>query len=173
MRRWLALSFPVLAAMVLIQAAVIGGGGRLERWREEGRPSPPPGSPDVLLIVLDTVRADHLSLFGYERPTSPHLDRLASQGIRFDRARAAAPWTLASHATMFTGRWPHELDSRWMYPLRRDVPTLAEYLATFGYATAGFAGNTFIALMTAVSIAASPITRIMCWTRFRSSGRST
>lgn len=57
---------------------------------------------------------------------------------------AAAPWTLASHATLFTGRWPHELGVQWMHPLLdRDVPTVAEYLGTLGYATAGFVGNTF------------------------------
>ena len=104
---------------------------------------PPAGSPNVLLIVLDTVRADHLSLYGYPRPTTPNLERLARRGIRFDQARAAAPWTLASHANMFTGRWPHELAVEWMRPLRGDVPTLAEYLGSLGYATAGFAGNTF------------------------------
>ena len=97
----------------------------------------------MLLIVLDTVRADHLSLYGYQRPTTPHLERLARRGIRFDRARASAPWTLASHANMFTGRWPHELGIEWNCPPRAEVPTLAEHLGSLGYATAGFAGNTF------------------------------
>ena len=92
--------------------------------------------------MLDTVRADHLSLYGYERRTSPTLERLAKRGIRFDQARATAPWTLPSHASMFTGRWPHELSTKWMCPLRGDVPTLAEYLGSLGYATAGFVGNT-------------------------------
>ena len=136
------LSFPVVIAIVLVQAGLIFGGDRFKQWREESRPLPPAGSPNVLLIVLDTVRADHLSLYGYQRPTSPALERLASRGVRFDQARAAAPWTLASHATMFTGRWPHELAIRWMYPLRRDVPTLAEFVVALGYATAGFVANT-------------------------------
>jgi arylsulfatase A-like enzyme len=141
-RKWLASSFVVLIGVVLVQAGLIFGGDRLKQWKEASRPLPPAGSPNVLLIVLDTVRADHLSLYGYRRPTSPALERLASRGVRFDGARAAAPWTLASHATMFTGRWPHELATRWMYPLRRDVPTLAEFLGVLGYATAGFVGNT-------------------------------
>jgi len=141
--RWLNWSIPVLLAMPLAQAGWIFGGEWIEQWREDRRPLPPPGSPNVLLVVLDTVRADRLSLYGYGRGTSPTLERLARQGLRFDRARAAAPWTLASHATMFTGRWPHELDVQWMYPLRRDVPTLAEYVGARGYATAGFVGNTF------------------------------
>ena len=96
-------SLPVLLSAVVIQASLIFGGDWLKQWREEGRPLPPPGSPNVLFIVLDTVRADHLSVYGYERPTSPNLERLAARSIRFEQARAAAPWTLASHASMFTG----------------------------------------------------------------------
>ena len=143
MRRWLTWSFPLVLAVVLVQATVIAGEDQLKRRREEARPRPPAGSPNVLLIVLDTVRADRLSLYGYGRATSPALERLAAHGIRFERARAAAPWTLASHATLFTGRWSHELTVGWMRPLRGDVPTLAEFLSDRGYATAGFVGNTF------------------------------
>ena len=142
-RRWLILTLPLLVAAVAIQATLIFGGDRLKRWRENDRPLPPPGTPNVLLIVLDTVRADHLSLYGYGRPTTPNLERLAARSIRFDGARAAAPWTLASHATLFTGRWPHELGAKWMCPLEADDPTLAEYLSSLGYSTAGFVGNTF------------------------------
>jgi arylsulfatase A-like enzyme len=141
-RRRLLLSVPILLGLVLLQATWTVGVDRIKRWREEGRPLPLGGSPNVLLIVLDTVRADHLSLYGYERRTTPNLERLARLGIRFGHARAAAPWTLASHANLFTGRWPHELAIEWMSPLRGDVPTLAEYLGSLGYATAGFAGNT-------------------------------
>jgi arylsulfatase A-like enzyme len=135
-------SLPALLALVLLQASGILGSDQIRRWREEARPLPPAGSPNVLLIVLDTVRADHLSLYDYPRPTTPNLERLARRGVRFDHARAAAPWTLASHASMFTGRWPHELDIAWSSPLRAGVPTLAEHLRSLGYATAGFAGNT-------------------------------
>jgi arylsulfatase A-like enzyme len=142
MRRWLTRSLPLLLGAVLIQATVIVGEDHLKQRREETRPLPPAGSPNVLLIVLDTVRADRLSLYGYDRATSPALLRLAAHGIRFERARAAAPWTLASHATVFTGRWSHELAVGWMRPLCRNVPTLAEFLGDFGYATAGFVGNT-------------------------------
>ena len=63
--------------------------------REERGHCPAPGSPNVLLIVLDTVAAGHLSLYGYERPTSTTLVELAGRGIRFDSARAASSWTLA------------------------------------------------------------------------------
>src|SRR5208337_4595710 len=67
--------------------------------RVSSRPMPPKDSPNVLLIVLDTVGADHLSLHGYRRPTSPTLERLASRGVRFDSACATASWTLPSHAS--------------------------------------------------------------------------
>jgi arylsulfatase A-like enzyme len=140
-RRLVLVSFPVVAGLVAVLAAGVWGSGRLEVWREAGRPLPPPGSPNVLLIVLDTVAADHLGLYGYDRPTSPTLDELASRGIRFDRARAAASWTLLSHASLFTGRWPHELSAGWLTPLDATHPTLAEFLSSRGYATAGFIAN--------------------------------
>ena len=104
-------------------------GGRPDQARRENaRPLPPPGSPNVLLIVMDTVAAGHLSLYGYDRATSTTLVELAERGIRFDSARAASSWTLPSHATMFTGRWLHELSVGWVTPLDRDASTLAEFL---------------------------------------------
>ena len=113
-----------------------------KRSRESARPMPAPGSPNVLLIVLDTVAAGHLNLYGYERPTSPTLVELAGRGIRFDSARATSSWTLPSHATIFTGRWMHELSVGWLNPLDKTRTTLAEYLGSRGYATAGFVANT-------------------------------
>jgi arylsulfatase A-like enzyme len=96
----------------------------------------------VLLIVLDTVRADRMSLYGYERDTTPALARLASRAVTFNRARSTAPWTLPSHSSMMTGRWRHELSAGMNAPLDHAEPTLAEYLAGRGYATAGFVSNT-------------------------------
>jgi arylsulfatase A-like enzyme len=96
----------------------------------------------AILIVLDTVRADSLGLYGYHRDTTPNLTRLAARGWRFDRAFATAPWTAPSHASMFTGRWPHELSVGWNRPLDGARPTLAEHLGAQGYATAGFVANT-------------------------------
>ena len=97
----------------------------------------------MLLVVLDTVRADRLSLYGYGRDTTPNLARLAERGVVFNEARSAAPWTLPSHASLFTGRWPHELNVSGDRPLDGTFPTLAEFLAKHGYATAGFVGNTY------------------------------
>jgi arylsulfatase A-like enzyme len=100
------------------------------------------GASNVLLIVLDTVRAESLSLYGYDRDTSPNLRRYAARGVRFDRAFSTAPWTAPSHASMFTGRWCHELSVGWNRPLDGSCPTLAGFLAGRGYDTAGFVANT-------------------------------
>ncbi len=99
-------------------------------------------TPNVLLIVLDTVRADRMSLYGYHRPTTPALEKLASRAVTFSQARSTAPWTLPSHASMMTGRWRHELSAGMNQPLDDAFPTLAEFLADHGYDTAGFVSNT-------------------------------
>ena len=67
--------------------------------------------------------------------------RLARRGVTFTQARSTAPWTLPSHASMMTGRWPHELSAEINDPLDTTHQTLAEFLAAHGYATAGFVGN--------------------------------
>jgi arylsulfatase A-like enzyme len=140
-RRVLMRSFPLLLGIVVVTGTFVFGRDWLKERRELFRPLPPGDPPNVLLIVLDTVRADRLSLYGYHRPTSPALEALAKEGIRFDEARTTAPWTLPSHASMFTGRWPHELDASWRVPLGTKFATLAEYLGSRGYATAGFVAN--------------------------------
>ncbi len=116
------------------------------RWFRESRAlsrlgNAADGAPNVLLLVLDTVRAASLSAYGYTRATSPFLSELAARGVRFDQAIAPAPWTLASHASMFTGRYPHELSIGWSVPLDDREPTLAERLGQQGYATYGVAAN--------------------------------
>ena len=140
-RRVVCMGIPWAVGVVLVLAASCWAKPRLAEWREASRSLPPPQSPNILLIVLDTVRAGHLGSLGYGRPTDPTIGELASRGINFSRARATASWTLPSHASMFTGRWPHELSTGWFTPLDDTFPTLAEYLAAHGYATAGFVGN--------------------------------
>lgn len=134
----------VLASGVLI--AVAGGlavlGARAWRERRALRAANGEGSaPNVILLVLDTVRAIELQSYGFGRRTSPFLQRLSATGVVFDRAVATAPWTLPTHSTLFTGRYPHELSSGWSTPLDTRFPTLAERFAAHGYATAGFAAN--------------------------------
>ena len=99
-------------------------------------------APNVLWIVLDTTRADRLSLYGYDRPTTPNLERWAKDAITFDEARSAAPWTLPSHVSMFTSLWPYEQGARIDKPYRGSHPTIAEHLGDRGYTTAGFPANT-------------------------------
>ena len=140
-RRLLRFSFPIVAGFVPILAATLWVGDWIKERRQITRPFPSPESPNVLLIVLDTVAADHLSLYGYDRPTSPTLIELAERGIRFDRVQSTSSWTLPSHSSIFTGRWPHELSTGWLNPLDETYPTLAEYLGSRGYATAGFIAN--------------------------------
>jgi arylsulfatase A-like enzyme len=143
LRRSALLSFPVAVAITAIPGASMWVGDQVKQGRESARPMPPPGLPNVLLVVMDTVATGHLSLHGYDRPTSTTLVELAERGVRFDSARAASSWTLPSHATMFTGRWLHELSVGWLTPLDATHPTLAEFLGGRGYATAGFVGNTW------------------------------
>jgi len=140
-RRLVRISFPVVASAAPVLALSLWAIDRHKVAREEARPLPPPGSPNVLLIVLDTVGADHLSLYGYHRQTSPTLDELAQHAIRFDRAKSTSSFTLPSHASMFTGRWPHELSVGWISPLDDAYPTLAEFLGSRGYATLGSVAN--------------------------------
>jgi arylsulfatase A-like enzyme len=108
---------------------------------------PSQSSPHVIVIVADTLRSDHLSTYGYGRPTSPNLTSLmADQGARFDRATTAAPWTCPSNAAMFTGRKPSTVGSTWE-TIGTSVPpeetTLAEYLHDGGYYTAGFISTAY------------------------------
>ena len=106
-------------------------------------PAPAAKAPNVLLIILDTVRAASLSLYGYERQTTPSLIRWATESVVFDRAISTSSWTLPSHASLFTGRNPQELSTTWRVPLDAQFPTLAEILRHHGYATAAFVANTY------------------------------
>jgi arylsulfatase A-like enzyme len=141
MPRLVRVSFPLVVGVVTILAASPWVDNWKKQSREAARPMPPSGSPNVLLVVLDTVAAGHLGLYGYPRATSTSLLELAERGIRFDSAGAASSWTLPSHATMFTGRWMHELSVGWVTPLDETFPTVAEFLGDRGYATAGFTAN--------------------------------
>jgi len=113
----------------------------IETWKT-ARVSPPQAeAPNVLLIVLDTVRAKSLGAYGHDRATSPFLDQLAKTGVRFAQAFSTAPWTTPSHASIMTGLWPSELALGWKRSLDDGKPTVAEVLSKAGYATAGFVAN--------------------------------
>jgi arylsulfatase len=93
----------------------------------------------MVLITLDTLRADHLGCYGYDRARTPHLDAFAGEARRYDNAYSTINTTLASHAAMMTGRHPQNLGiPRNSFPLAPGIPTLAEILASRGYRTAAF-----------------------------------
>ncbi len=109
-----------------------------------------PRDPHVVLVVLDTVRADHLGSYGYSRATSPRLDAFARTATRFTRAFATSPWTLPTHASLFTGRHPFEHGARTfrlatrgnnINRLDESHTTLAEALRAEGYQTAAVIAN--------------------------------
>lgn len=105
----------------------------------------PRGRPDVMLIVLDTVRADRLSCYGNTMLSTPNIDSLARQGLLFLNAFSTAPWTVPSHASMFTGLYTSQHHANWDSPyLRNEFVTLAERLTKAGYATAGFSENPYV-----------------------------
>ncbi|HEX9565209.1 MAG TPA: sulfatase [Gemmatimonadaceae bacterium] len=101
----------------------------------------PADRPSVLLIIWDTVRAANLSAYGYGRPTTPFLEQLAADGVLYESAFATAPWTLPSHASMFTGMPGSELSASWLTPLNEVFPTLAQVFHRLGWSTAGFVAN--------------------------------
>lgn len=129
------------AVVVLLGASLFAHDVIRERRAIAALPVARPGVPNVILIVLDTVRAPSLSLHGYARPTSPALDEFARRGIVFERAVSTSPWTLPAHATLFTGRYPHEVSATWLTSLDGRFPTLAEVFRDHGYVTAGFVAN--------------------------------
>ncbi len=98
--------------------------------------------PNVVIITFDTTRADYLSCYGRSGSTTPTLDRLAAEGIRYARCFAAAPITLPSHATILTGLYPfqHGLRDNGMGPLDSQVVTLAEIFKNAGYRTGAVVG---------------------------------
>jgi arylsulfatase len=99
----------------------------------------------VILIILDAVRADHLSCYGYERETSPILDSLAGSGVLFERCQAQSPWTLPSCASIISGLSVRSHGTltrdRNTYRLDPEMPTIAGVLSGEGFSTAGIVNN--------------------------------
>jgi len=117
-----------------------------KEWRVE--------RPNILFLMLDTLRADHLSGYGYERQTSPVLDAFAKENLKAAFALTAAPWTPASVASMFTGLYPaahrmmppndRVLAKKGLAKLSNELDTIAEMLKGYGYKTAGVSPNPWI-----------------------------
>jgi len=131
-----------LFALAPALAAAAGCGGD-----PFGDPAPAaePAPPNVMLIVVDTLRADHATPYGYGRETTPEIQRLvADRGAVVETAYAQAPWTLPSAASYLTGSWPGDLlgaGGMASYGIPEGATSLAEALSALGYATGGFIAN--------------------------------
>src|SRR5262245_2674303 len=102
--------------------------------------------PNVLIITLDTTRADYISTYGSGRAGTPFIDRLATDGVVFEQAMSVAPLTLPAHTSLFTGLLPfrHGVRDNAAAPLRADHKTLAEILYRRGFQTAAFVSSAIL-----------------------------
>jgi len=120
----------VWSPVLLVAFAAGGCGSRGPGAANGGAPAP----VNVVIFLIDTLRADRVGTYGYDRPTTPFLDELARHGVVFERAQAPAPWTLPSVPSIHTSTFPCEhgvtYDGR---KIPRDLPTLAERLERLGY----------------------------------------
>lgn len=121
-----------IALIAILACMALGGCGRASR-------------PNVVLVVLDTLRGDRLSCMGYRRPTSPRIDAVAAQGALYSRAFATCFWTLPSHASLFTGLHPVQAaaTSETLH-MPESALSIAEVLDGAGYRTAGFVCNSWV-----------------------------
>ncbi len=132
---------PLGIAVTLLGGSEVAARALAERRAVGALPPAPPDAPNVLLLILDTVRAQSTSLYGHQRRTTPVIDAVADSGVRFSKAYATAPWTLPSHGSIFTGRYAHELSVDWLTSLDAADLTIAERFRDAGYLTGGFVGN--------------------------------
>lgn len=132
-----------LAVLVLFLA--LAGFGRCHR----------PPARNVVVVCVDTLRADHVSAYGYSRPTTPRLDALAREGVLFENALSAAPWTVPSVASLLTSLYPsqhgagltgavRQLDGNSPEQLRPEAETLADRLRRAGFRTALYSANPYL-----------------------------
>ncbi|MBI1788002.1 MAG: sulfatase [Acidobacteria bacterium] len=139
-------------ALLIFALALAGAGGALTAKRRDfrwNRPLPAPKRrPNVVMVVLDTVRADHLPVYGYPRQTAPHLSQFAEDAVLFRRAIATSDVTLSSHGSLFTGLYPSAHGAHYApgerllgRPLAPRFKTLAQTLSDAGYFTAAVVAN--------------------------------
>lgn len=144
----LLLRVPRVALAAALLFIAIGNALGLGLGRGGGGVAPTARQPlpfNVVVVLIDTLRADHLGAYGYERPTSPSFDALAREATLFDGVTAQAPWTKPSVASLMTGRFVHHhgvVSSR--DALADDAHTLAEAMRDRGYRTAAFSGNPWV-----------------------------
>lgn len=140
-----------LAAAAILAGFGIWAGSRYQehQWLAN-LPTPSPDAPNVLVLVVDTLRADHLSCYGYARQTTPNIDELARQGVLFENAIAPSSWSFPSHVSLLTGRYQFEHGMDLVGPIPvfgsrarsfGGYPTLGEVLEKDGYRTGAFSAN--------------------------------
>lgn len=134
---------PVLLLAVPSIEHALSGGYDIQASAERG--TPPTDAPDVVFVVMDTVKAENVSAYGYERQTTPVFDRFATEGVLFEKASAPATWSLPAHASLFTGTFPsvHNAhgETRW---LDEKLPTIAQAMSEAGWETRCFTANPHI-----------------------------
>ena len=142
-------SWTLLGASALALVAVVATAAASVPWRRGGpfdlgsfTWSSGSTPPNVLFVVWDTVRADRLSVYGHDKPTTPFLESIAARSVVFDRAISPSFWTLPSHASMFTGLAAsvHGADADYHW-LDNHFVTLAEHFGTNGYDTYAWSSN--------------------------------
>lgn len=147
---WLMSRIPRAATGLIVLLALVANG---RSWVASGLSADRPRAvvtdgkprPNVVLLLVDTLRADHLGTYGYGLPTSRHIDELARNGVVFERAISQATYTKASVASLMTGTFVHRhgvISAR--DALGKELPTLAEQLREHGYRTAAFSANPWI-----------------------------
>jgi arylsulfatase A-like enzyme len=145
LRRCVAYAF----ALAVLAALSACDGSSADKPAAPASPAPTPEAPrtpthrNVIVYLVDTLRADHLSVYGYGRPTSPYLEQLAKTAAVFEDCSSQAPWTLPSVVSLFTSSFPvsHRVLSATQSVLP-DAETMVEYFASLGYHTVGFVDNT-------------------------------
>lgn len=142
---------PILLIIITITIAILTGisfsvDGSKMAAKDQGRISSSINSrPNILLIAMDTVRADHLSLYGYPKETTPFLKKMAQESAVFGNAYTTSPWTLPAHASLFTGLYPSQHNTHAEHFWLDDFYlTLAEMLNDAGYQTVCFSNNDYI-----------------------------
>lgn len=134
-----------LTFIVLILIVLLSFGLGLAKQSAIARADTP---PNVIFIIVDALRADHVSAYGYERPTTPNLDTLMGSGVRFAEATSPSSWTFPSNVAMLTGRTPQRIrmDDWGSYSavVPQEESLLAEVMKSGGYRTAGFITNYYL-----------------------------
>ncbi len=132
-------SLRVLAGLAIVALATLVA---VRPTPADGSARPAPGAPNIVIVTIDTLRADRLSAYGYERNTTPNLDKLIGAGVRFDHSRTVEPLTNPALCSMVTSLYPHQHGgSRNGLRLRDGLNSLPRELESRGYRTTAFVGN--------------------------------